>query len=225
MGDGWLCYLGPLGRTDAHAHLATQIMVTRTPFVLTDEAGNSVRTRRAVIGPNQQHALHGTGQDAALLYLPQQRPDGIPAIAPHWAAAGADHIELPTGDPAQWARTMVEAVAHHGIDATGYVAGAMEQARRQLPGPIVLEKIAQDVGVGSSALGHRFTATIGVPWRQWLLAERILLATEQLAAGSTLTVAAYAAGFSDSAHLSRTFRRMFGIAPSDVTAVSTWHVH
>lgn len=32
--------------------------------------------------------------------------------------------------------------------------------------------------------------------------------------GSSLTEAAHVAGFADSAHLSRTFRSMFGIAPS-----------
>jgi AraC-like DNA-binding protein len=37
---------------------------------------------------------------------------------------------------------------------------------------------------------------------------------EEVAGGETLTGAAAAAGFSDSAHLSRTFRRAFGLPPS-----------
>jgi AraC-like DNA-binding protein len=36
------------------------------------------------------------------------------------------------------------------------------------------------------------------------------------AAGGSLTDAAHEAGFADSAHLSRTFRRMFGVAPSSL---------
>jgi AraC-like DNA-binding protein len=36
-------------------------------------------------------------------------------------------------------------------------------------------------------------------------------ALERYAAGRPLTEAAHAAGFADSAHLSRTFRRMFGL--------------
>ncbi len=35
-------------------------------------------------------------------------------------------------------------------------------------------------------------------------------------AGNTLTAAAYEGGFADSAHFSRTFRRMFGLAPSEI---------
>lgn len=45
--------------------------------------------------------------------------------------------------------------------------------------------------------------------RLWLRLQR---AVELFAAGTPLTEAAHAAGFADSAHLSRTFRRMFGIA-------------
>ena len=37
-------------------------------------------------------------------------------------------------------------------------------------------------------------------------------AVEAFAGGDSLTEAAHAAGFSDSAHFSRTFRRMFGLA-------------
>ena len=37
-------------------------------------------------------------------------------------------------------------------------------------------------------------------------------AVEAIAAGVSLTEAAHEAGFADSAHFSRTFRRMFGVA-------------
>ncbi len=35
--------------------------------------------------------------------------------------------------------------------------------------------------------------------------------------GASVTSAAYRAGFSDSAHLTRTFRRMLGATPSELT--------
>jgi len=40
-----------------------------------------------------------------------------------------------------------------------------------------------------------------------------------VAAGGTLTEAAHAAGFSSSAHLSSTFKRMFGLTASEVLAL------
>ncbi|HUL98536.1 MAG TPA: helix-turn-helix domain-containing protein [Mycobacterium sp.] len=45
----------------------------------------------------------------------------------------------------------------------------------------------------------------------WL---RLVDAIGALSGGASLTDAAHRTGFSDSAHLSRTFRRMFGMAPS-----------
>lgn len=45
---------------------------------------------------------------------------------------------------------------------------------------------------------------------------RLQAAIRESAQGATLTHAACAAGFADAAHLTRTFRRMFGIAPSSV---------
>jgi AraC-like DNA-binding protein len=40
---------------------------------------------------------------------------------------------------------------------------------------------------------------------------------EAFAAGESLTTAAYRAGFADSAHLSRTFRRMYGMSAATLT--------
>jgi AraC-like DNA-binding protein len=49
------------------------------------------------------------------------------------------------------------------------------------------------------------------PYLRWL---RLQQALSGIARGANLTEAAHAAGFSDSAHLSRSFRSTFGIAPS-----------
>jgi len=47
----------------------------------------------------------------------------------------------------------------------------------------------------------------------WL---RIQRAAGELATGRSATEAAHAAGFSDAAHLTRTFRRMLGATPRDI---------
>lgn len=53
-----------------------------------------------------------------------------------------------------------------------------------------------------------------MPIRRYVLWQRLRAAVELALKGATLTDAAHAAGMSDSAHLSRTFREMFGVAPS-----------
>lgn len=57
---------------------------------------------------------------------------------------------------------------------------------------------------------------VGLPFRAFLLWRRLNRALELYGAQESLTQAAYLAGFSDSAHLSRTFRKMFGVAAAEL---------
>ncbi len=63
---------------------------------------------------------------------------------------------------------------------------------------------------------HAFTATAGIPLRPWLRWLKLERAGAGIAAGLPLGEAAHGAGFSDAAHMTRTFRRMFGVTPSQL---------
>ncbi len=65
----------------------------------------------------------------------------------------------------------------------------------------------------------RFDAELGLPFRRYRLWRRMAAVMRTVAAGGTLTEAAHAAGFSSSAHLSSTFKRMFGLTASDLLAL------
>ena len=55
-----------------------------------------------------------------------------------------------------------------------------------------------------------------MPLKSYLLWAKIQRAIQLLATDRSLTRAVHAAGFADSAHLSRTFRNTFGLAPADL---------
>ena len=57
-------------------------------------------------------------------------------------------------------------------------------------------------------------AQTGTSFRAYLLWTRLNVAIQFAMAGRSWTEAAHAAGFADSAHLTRTFRRMFGMNPA-----------
>jgi transcriptional regulator GlxA family with amidase domain len=61
---------------------------------------------------------------------------------------------------------------------------------------------------------HVFTTSVGTPLRPYLAWLRVQRAAMAIISGNSLTDAAHTAGFSDAAHMSRTFTRMLGIAPS-----------
>lgn len=65
----------------------------------------------------------------------------------------------------------------------------------------------------------RFGAELGLPFRRYRLWRRMAAVMRTVASGGTLTTAAHAAGFASSAHLSSTFKRMFGLTASDLLAL------
>jgi AraC-like DNA-binding protein len=55
---------------------------------------------------------------------------------------------------------------------------------------------------------------MGTTFRAYVVWQRLLHASATMMDGASWTEAAHAAGFADSAHLSRSFRRMFGVSPT-----------
>jgi AraC-like DNA-binding protein len=85
-------------------------------------------------------------------------------------------------------------------------------AAARIDTPVSLVEAAAHVGLSSGRARHLFVENTGLPFRTYLLWLRLMRAVELFSGGSSLTDAAQGAGFSDSSHFSRTFRRMFGIA-------------
>lgn len=91
--------------------------------------------------------------------------------------------------------------------------------RENLDGPILLDAAASCAALSPSRARHLFAATTGLAFKTFVLWQRLERAVEFYAAGQSLTESAHAAGFADSAHLSRTFRKTFGI-PASMLEVS-----
>jgi AraC-like DNA-binding protein len=79
-----------------------------------------------------------------------------------------------------------------------------------------LKTLAAVSGLSRSRLMHVFTESVGVPLRPYILWLRLQRGSCELMNGATATEAAHVAGFSDAAHLTRTFRRMLGTTPTDL---------
>jgi AraC-like DNA-binding protein len=77
-----------------------------------------------------------------------------------------------------------------------------------------LDALARAVGLSPSRLMHVFTESVGIPLRPYLSWLRVQRAAVAIVNGSPLGEAAYTAGFADASHMSRTFKRMLGAAPS-----------
>lgn len=73
-------------------------------------------------------------------------------------------------------------------------------------------EVAAQLALSESRFLHLFSEEMGIAWRPYLLWRRIICAIQAIVQGQSATQAAYLAGFSDSAHLSRTFRKNFGMS-------------
>lgn len=96
------------------------------------------------------------------------------------------------------------------------IQAALDFMKQQPDRKAPLAVIAATVGLSEGRLGHLFGEQIGIPIRRYLLWLRLVQAIDLLFKNVSLTAAAHDAGFADSAHFTRTFRRMFGVTPSEL---------
>ena len=94
------------------------------------------------------------------------------------------------------------------------VLKVIEHIRSHIDERISLASLAAAVHLSPSRLRHLFAIETGVSCKSYILWERLNVALPLGFGGTSWTEAAHAANFADSAHLSRTCRRMFGLAPT-----------
>jgi AraC-like DNA-binding protein len=79
-----------------------------------------------------------------------------------------------------------------------------------------LAALAEVARLSPGRFMHAFSKDVGIPLRPYLRWLKLERAGSAIATGATLSDAAYAAGFADAAHMTRTFKGMFGVTPSEL---------
>ena len=95
------------------------------------------------------------------------------------------------------------------------VARAKEYLHAHRCERIPLERIAKAVGVSPVYLTQEFTRSEGVPLYQYQLYLRLVRSLQQLRDCDDITQLALELGFYSHSHFGATFRRAFGLAPSE----------
>jgi AraC-like DNA-binding protein len=120
---------------------------------------------------------------------------------------------LDAGDLLAAGRAVVERLAPAGPAPLPdeRIRRVIEQATARLDGSLEVAAAAAGVHLSPSRLRHLFVEQTGLAFKTYQLWLRLVRAIEVYAGGASLTEAAHEAGFADSAHFSRTFKRTFGL--------------
>ncbi len=217
---------GPGSRTGRHGHHAMHLMLA---------CGGEIRvdgkpTPGVLTAPDAPHRVDATGVEIALVFLDPESQAGAALRAGISGAyrliTRAECTELLQGlhpealireGGAAWTAHAVEVLGVSGASPSRQVHPRVRKLLRALKerdGKSSLEELAEVAGLSEGRLMHVFTESIGIPLRPYLAWLRLQRAAGAIVSGVPLSDAAHAAGFSDAAHMSRTFRRMLGVAPS-----------
>lgn len=237
LGDGLLVYVGPGSHAGRHAHDAVQLVQSLgRPFVV--ELDGERATTATLVASRSPHAIRAT-PDPVVLVLVEPRGRRGQALRAAAERLGPTEVEalLAAGSPPPGPPSGPAALLAWADDALATLIGedgpardssvsppvrdALDLVEAALPDVVRLTDIAPAVAMSPSGLTHRFTREVGMPFRRYVLWARLRRAAVLVQAGADLTTAAATAGFADGAHLSRTFRSLFGLPPSEVLSSVT----
>jgi AraC-like DNA-binding protein len=233
-GSLWLALI--TGGNGLHLHHAVQISLPLSGTVRFSRSQSTdwIDYPGAVIAPDIPHAFQAPGRVVANILFEPECPAGRSLLARY----GEEGIAaLPAADVARLVAPLARAYEGEAGDAElidiakrviAELAGveplatatdprvlrAIEYIRDHLDEPISLTSIAAAVRLSPGRLRHLFVSETGVSCKAYVLWERLNVALALGFGGASWTEAAHAANFADSAHLSRTCRRMFGLAPT-----------
>jgi AraC-like DNA-binding protein len=235
---GGSLWIGQAGEpTDFHSHHAVQITLSFSEggvrFRCPD--GNWNTYNAAIIAAHEPHAFEARGQFVAMIFV---EPESLEGRALHQICLGEgisplayESLELEIAalasaykggthdsELAACARSVITKLAAMTtvpvVSLDKRIEYAVELLRKNIGETVQLADIADATCLSPDRFRHLFIEQTGMRFRPYLLWLRIEIALTALASGKNLTEASHAGGFADSAHFSRTFKRMFGIAPS-----------
>jgi AraC-like DNA-binding protein len=241
---GYFLYLGRFDDITEHGHHALQLILNREGLFQFSMNGSIIECGGAIIAPDCSHRLLSSNDSQIHVWIERESSVARAIAKQHLAK---ESVKILEGTLLQNMRGCIDSPGNflgscekaHDLykklvsELDGYSRQAEEAVDPRIQAvlnllreKLLLEKVtiaqlARHACLSESRLIHLFTKQIGIPLRRYVLWQRVLTAMRLIAHGKlSLTEAAHHAGFADSAHLSRTYRSMFGLTLSHCFNIS-----
>jgi AraC-like DNA-binding protein len=228
----------PEGFGDAayHSHHAVQITVSLSGRLELADSAGALSGRVLAVAPDARHKIAGHGLLAFIFIEPESGfgralsdrlfrhgplaemddPDFVRLVEPlihAFEAPLSQDLMLRT------ARAAMEAITRFGErpGPDARIRRIIDHAASHPGQPLGLVAESAGVYLSPSRLRHLFVEQTGLAFKTYMLWQRLVRAVELYSNGVSLTEAAHAAGFADSAHFSRVFKRTFGLPATTLT--------
>jgi AraC-like DNA-binding protein len=235
---GQFMYIGRNIDTSAHDHHAIQIALSFDhPFYISTPEGSFKKVMAVIIDSDQPHECRAGDNRFLLLNIDPMTTIGR-ALKKKYLTRRAV-TELPAEDSSPFLRSIEQSLSVDHLDSlhvhdvsrqfvhrlsalegSPVVDQRIEKVMRLLKekrGEIFkIEDLAAEVLLSPGGLTHLFKKQIGIPVKKYILWARIALAMQKAFETKDLREAAVHAGFSDTPHFEKTFRKMFGLYPSAI---------
>jgi len=223
--------------TCEHQHYAIQISIDLSRMCESQESKQWQTYSALIIAPNYPHQIGGLGSFQATLLIEPDTKLGQLIVSQYLKESSIREINLSLLE-----KQLVEFKKYLTKKKSCCVARKFsEYLLQQLLGSPSLPKgldsriqqalklikeshsldvtsgfIAHQLDLSESRFTHLFKDELNIPLRRYLLWLRLIKATRLLLSEHSFTSVAHEVGFSDGAHLSRTFKKMFGLTPTEV---------
>jgi AraC-like DNA-binding protein len=230
MGAGWAVFVGHAGDNHMHSHHALQLAVAEVGDIAAAVHGHDEVTAPGILidggvvhrlTPGRVRLFYVEANGLVGRSLSSHCHNGIRTLSDtercdvvvRWPTASV------TGPSSLLdALGIAEKLSamHPEKDRVDRVIASLTQ---RLEGTMRLTELAAESALSPSRFRHLISERVGMPLRPYVRWLRLQRALESAARGASLTEAAQSAGFADAAHLTRTMRRHFGVAPSAILAL------
>lgn len=228
----------PQGFGDAgfHAHHAIQITACLSGALSVTSAGETLSAPVLAVAADARHRFEAHGLLAFIFVEPESRLgraltealfrqrdlariDGAEMVRLLEPLRSTFDLSLDNEALLRAGRAMVDELAPNGGGGLPdpRIQRIIDYTASHLDEPLTLSTASKGIYLSPSRLRHLFVEQTGLAFKTYLLWLRLVSAVQIYSEGKSLTEAAHSAGFSDSAHFSRIFRRTFGLPATTLT--------